>query len=269
MTGLSPLTEFALLARAHDDVLDLERLAVAIARMGTPALDGAAVSRTLDDLASLVADDVPRSASPDRTATALRDAIAGRLGFRGDPTADRSAEDSYLDVVLAHRRGLPILLSVVWILLGQRLGVPIAGVNYPGHFLVCLDAPGARVFLDPFHAGAAREGSELLARVGGRPADRKLLEPCGTRPIVARMLANLKNLWVDQQDYGNALGAIDRILLVSGEVPSELRDRGLVCLHLHRPAEARRDFERYLKIRPEADDRPVVEALLTRIRESS
>lgn len=281
--ALSPITDFALAARAHDDVLDLERLAVGIARIGNPALDATTVALELDRLAVTIADDVHPGLPPDRLALQLRSAMVGRLGFTGDRDGPRDAVDSYLDRVIERRRGLPILLSVVWILLGQRLGVPIAGVNYPGHFLVCLDLPGAWIYLDPFHGGVTREAGELLARLGSRAGavrgeggasplrsagERSLLEPCGVRAIVARILTNLKNLWIDQPDYVGALAAVDRILLIQGEVPSELRDRGLICLHLGRPTEAARDFRRYLQITPEAEDRSVVEALLVKIQEA-
>jgi regulator of sirC expression with transglutaminase-like and TPR domain len=265
LAGLSPLTDFALAARAHDDALDLEALCVGIARMARPDVDAATVAAQLDALAAAIAEDVDPSLPPDRLAARLTHTIGGTLDFRGDTSLVPSADSSFLDRVIESRRGLPILLSVVWILLGKRLGVPIAGVSYPGHFLVCLDAPGARIFLDPFGAGRERDAGELLARLGNMGGDRKLLEPCGIRAIVTRMLVNLKNLWVDRNDYTNALAAVDRILLVAGELPLELRDRGLICLHLERPAEAGRDFKRYLKVRPDAEDRPVIEALLERI----
>ncbi len=261
----SPITAFALAARVHDDVLDLEALAVAIARMGNPALTGATVHQALNALAEQVADRVDLGAPPDRLAARLSLTLGTELDFRGDPSAPPSAEASYLDRVLETRRGLPILLSTVWILVGARLGIPIRGVGYPGHFLVCLDAPGARVFLDPFHGGNQRDGTELLARLGPGTGARRLLDPCDTRALVTRILVNLKHLWVGQSDFVNALGAVDRILLIGGEQPVELRDRGLICLHLDRPAEASRDFQKYLKARPEADDRPVIEALLEKI----
>lgn len=265
---LSPLTAFALAARAHDDVLDLEGLAVGVARMGNPEVDARAVARRLDEIAAAVAEHLPAGAPPDRTVAHLRRVLVHELGFTGDRDAPRTAEDSFLDRVLERRRGLPILLSVVWILVGERLGLPVRGVNFPGHFLICFDAPGARIYLDPFHGGVAREAGDLLGRLGPRSPDRRVLEPCGVRPIVGRMLANLKNLWVDESRYAEALGAVDRILLIGGEIPAELRDRGLLCLHVGKPEEAARDFRRYLKLQPDAEDRSVVEALLQKIQEA-
>ncbi|MFZ5481490.1 MAG: SirB1 family protein [Myxococcota bacterium] len=259
--ALSPVTEFALLARVPDDSLDLERIAVSIARMGTPGLDPAAVSAALDHLAASVADLVDPCGPPDRLAGQMAHAFGRRLGFRGSQDAYRHADGSFLHRVIESRTGLPILLGVVWILLGRRLGAPVAGVNYPGHFLTCIEAPGARIYCDPFLGGEMADVRELVARLPPG-TDRRALEPAGVRPIAVRMLTNLKHLWVDQKDLALALGAVDRILLLAGEVPQEVRDRGLLAAHLGRGDEARRDLERYLQIAPDAGDRGEVERIL-------
>lgn len=267
MPPLSPLTEFALLARMPDDALDLERLAVAIARMGDPGVDAAAVARTLDDLAARIDDAVDRGA-PDRLAASLARAIVGTLGFQGSQDVFGDADASFLDRVLERRTGLPILLAVVWILLGKRLGVPIAGVNFPGHFLACVDAPGARIYVDPFRGGATVDVRTLLERLGPSHDARAALEPAGTRAVVVRMLVNLKHLWVDRRELERALGAVDRILLVGGELPPHLRDRGLLSLRLERTAEGVRDLRRYLALAPGAPDRDAIEGILARHGES-
>ncbi len=260
----SPLTEFALLARAPDEALDLERLTLCVARIGTPDLDAAAVSARLDALADQLADDVHPSAPPDVLAAALARGIGGRLGFAGRPEVFSGAPGSYLDHVVEHRTGLPILLAIVWILLGRRLGVPVVGIGYPGHFLACLDLPGARIYVDPFAAGEPREAAELLARLPGA-APRGVLDPTPTRAIVTRVLVNLKHLWVGAGDHALALGAVDRILLLAGEIPAELRDRGLLALRVGRTTEARRDLERYLTVAGASPDRVEVLKVLARI----
>lgn len=272
---LSGAVRFALAARAPDEVLDLEELTLGVASLGKPDLDFAAVSRELDRLAAEVADDVTPSSPPDRVATQLAAALGGRLGFKGHPGVFSSPGGSYLDEVLETRSGLPILLSVVWILLGRRLGVPVEGVGFPGHFIACIDAPGARVYVDPFHGGVVREARDLMDRLpsvprGVKPSEaaRRLLEPTPARPLVTRMLTNLKNLRIDQDDHEAALAVVDKILLIGGEQASEVRDRALLLLHLGRPTEAGRDLRRYLVIEPEAADRGVVEQLIARTEES-
>ena len=259
----SPLTEFALLASRPDDALDLESLCLSIGRMRDPDLDEQAARRGLDQIASSLADEALPSLPPDRLAAALQAGIGRRLGFPGAPSDYALPESSMLDQVTDRRRGLPILLSVVWVLVGQRLRLPIRGVAYPGHFLVCLDTPGARIFLDPFAGGERREGRLLLEEAGGR---REALAPVQTRAILLRILTNLKHLALSQERWQLGVDVMDRLLLLAQDAPLELRDRGLFLLGHGRIREAAEDLRRYLRRDPDAPDRAEMEALIQRLR---
>lgn len=257
----SPRTEFALLAQRPEEMLDLEALCLSIARIARPHLDTGQVSQTLDALAASVAEQVDPSAPPDRLASALARSLGGTLGLCGEEQDFEKLDASMLDQVVELRRGLPILLGVVWILLGKRLSLPILGVNYPGHFLVCLERPGARIYLDPFSGGQALDARLLL-----RGGDRSSLLPVGPRPILHRILANIRNWATPRQQWGVALEAVERMQLLSGEEPTLVRDRGLICMQLQKMGDARRDLERYLLLLPDAMDRSEVEQLLATLR---
>lgn len=259
----SPLTELALLARAPDEALDLERIVVSISRIGHPGLDPGSLSHELDRIAERVADAVTPSGPPDRVAAGFARVLGGDLGFRGSPAAHRSPDGSYLHRVLETRTGLPILLAILWMCVGRRIGVEIRGIGYPGHFLARLELRGAPIYVDPYDGGTPMEADVLLDRLPPG-VGRAVLEPSPTRAIVTRVLTNLKNLHVTQRDHGAALGIVDRLLLVAGEVPSEVRDRGLLLFHLDRASEAKRDLLRYLTLAPNAEDRPHVETMLAR-----
>ncbi len=261
----SPLTEFALLARAPDEALDLEALCTSIARMRDPAVNAAAIGQELDLLAEDLQDRLPGPRRPDQLAAALGQQMGGRLDFRGTPDDYGRLDSSMVDQVLRRRRGLPILLSVVWMLVGKRLNLPIAGVNAPGHFLVCLDLPGARIYLDPFAGGAEVPAGLLMERVGG---NRGVLAPTGSRPIVTRVLTNIKHLAIDQENWKLALDTVDRIQLIGGDHPTHTRDRGLLCARLERRSDAIRELRRYLQQAPEASDRREVERVLQSLEEN-
>jgi regulator of sirC expression with transglutaminase-like and TPR domain len=270
MPRLSPLTEFALLASAPDEALNLEQLSLGVARLAHPELDGKAISRKLDALADHIQDRLTTSTSPDRVAASLRALIGGDLGFRGSQEAYQSIQGSCLDQVLESRSGLPILLSVVWILLGERLGIPIKGVGYPGHFLVCIDVSSARIYLDPYAGGEERPSQELLLN----QTDRSVLNPTGTRAIVVRMLTNIKHLAIDQQNWELGLAVVDRIQLLTGNEALNfralsIRDRGLFLMHLSRNIDARKELQQYLKLVPDALDRTEVEQLLLALGEEA
>ena len=99
-----------------------------------------------------------------------------------------------------------------------------------------------------------------------RFAPRARLDPSPTRAIVTRVLTNHKHLHIDRGENDAGLAVVDRLLLLGGEVPAELRDRGLLLLRLARNAEGARDLERYISLAPDAADRSAVEAVLARAR---
>lgn len=132
------------------------------------------------------------------TLDALRRRLFAELGFRGDEAAYGDPGSSLLDQVLQRRRGLPISLAVVMLEVGRRVGVPLAGVSMPGHFLI-RDKVDPAVFVDPFAGGAVldEQGCRLRFHQVHGPAaefDPTFLEPVGKLAIIARVLANLENV---------------------------------------------------------------------------
>ncbi|MDP9183287.1 MAG: transglutaminase-like domain-containing protein [Actinomycetota bacterium] len=114
------------------------------------------------------------SPSPAAAAAALQRALGEEAGFRGSEADYDDLRSSLLHEVLRRGRGLPILLSVVWCEVAQRVGVPAACLGLPGHVMVCLGSPdGDHVVVDPFNGGVPRsvspspvlEGGDLLLRV--------------------------------------------------------------------------------------------------------
>jgi regulator of sirC expression with transglutaminase-like and TPR domain len=145
-------------------------------------------------------------------------------GFRGDRNEYYDTRNSYLNHVLIRRLGIPITLSIVTIEVGRRVGVPIAGVGMPGHFVV-RDGLDDDAFADPFNgvlldrSGCAR----LLSVVQPEIAfDDGYLAPVGPRAIVARLLANLKGIHMAQRNRA-ALITVLQLRLAIPEVPPEER----------------------------------------------
>ena len=132
--------------------------------------------------------DRPRKTPTQARARATVDAILGATarvlvtrGFAGNTVDYGDPRNSYLDVVLDRRLGLPITLSVLMIEVGRRVGLELFGVGMPGHFLV--GAPGS--YFDPFHHGAfltADDARELYERTQpGAPFTDAYLDPVGPR----------------------------------------------------------------------------------------
>lgn len=246
----------------------LAEAALWIAAEEYPDLD---VDAYLDRLDAL-AEEGRRLISPSalqETVESLNRFVFHDLGFAGDSESYDDPRNSFLNEVLDRRLGIPITLSVVYAEIAARLALPVVGVGFPGHFLVkWVGTPD--VLVDPFFGRVVSrdECEERLRSSFGADArlDERLLAPAAPREILARMLRNLKVNYLGRGDQERALGAIDRILLVTPDDASELRDRGLLYLRLECFAAALRDFERYLTLAPTEPMAAEIRARLPELR---
>jgi regulator of sirC expression with transglutaminase-like and TPR domain len=159
----------------------MDLLALAIAQEFRD-VDARHALSVLDALGAELAQSVAKiGGAPEDAARACSDVLGVRHGFRGDREDYDDPGNSMLDVVLERRRGLPILLSVVYIEVGRRADVPIGGVGLPGHFVVAHFGADPPLLLDPFDRGHV-----LTAVV----AD-EFLRPWRAHEIAMRMLNNL------------------------------------------------------------------------------
>jgi regulator of sirC expression with transglutaminase-like and TPR domain len=264
------LRAFGDIVRGPAPEIDLARGALCIARIEHPRLIAEPSLARLDELAarsgaSGLGDEV-------RTLHRLREFLFAEEGFRGNSEDYYDPCNSCLNDVLERKRGIPITLALVMMEVGARVGLRILGVGLPGHFVVSARVGGDSVLLDPFSGGTVLtlEGAhKVVARAVGRSV--RLTEanftPCSRPQMLARMLGNLKAVYLSRREWGKALEAIDHLLIVDEASSSHLRDRGSVLVklgHFHRGIA---DWERYLGRNPEASDAEVVRQQLRRVRE--
>ena len=247
---------------------DLAPAALAIARIEYPSLDGAHYLATLDRMGEEAGARLRTVASQDDALQAFNEYFYDELRFTGNREQYDDPRNSFLNEVLDRRTGIPISLAVVYMEVARRAGMKVAGINFPGHFLI--RAPASRTpadgirqaastdfyILDPFHGGARLsevDCRELLRQhVGDEAAfDESLLEPATRHDMVVRMLVNLKRLYVRMRSFPQARFASDLLLTVDPTAIAELRDRGLLAYHLQDFAAALRDLEAYLRLLPQ------------------
>ena len=246
---------------------DLAGAAFAIARVEYPSLDAAPY---LDGLARMGVEARERMARAGAgrldAVRAFNEYLYDEQGFVGNRTRYDDPRNSFLNEVLERRTGIPITLAVVYLEVARRAGLRVAGINFPGHFLLRAsdEAPSAGpadfVIIDPFHGGALLSEADcrelLRQHVGDEAAfDRSLLEPATRHHIVVRMLVNLKRLYVRMRSFPQARFISDLLLTVDPSAISELRDRGLLAYHLQDFAAALRDLEEYLRLSPRPEPR--------------
>jgi regulator of sirC expression with transglutaminase-like and TPR domain len=204
--------------------------------MGTevdPALDIDATRARLDSLAQVVGAGLPGEASPAAIGRHLRATLGGDVGFAGAASDYEELRSSLLHEVLRTRRGLPILLSAVWLEVCRRIDVPAAGVGLPGHFVVGIGDPeqatdttgNAFALVDPFAGGTPVPASALYRAIGHEPTTRDL-RPWDTPRTVLRILANIRN-WANRTDrVRTRLWALELSLLLPGAPEALRREHG-------------------------------------------
>ncbi|MGP3982619.1 transglutaminase-like domain-containing protein [Streptomyces sp. KR80] len=184
---------------ARDERPDLALLCLLVAAEAEPKTGEADIDTAqieLDRLAGLLPFRPAEGAAG--WARALADLLGRRCGFHGTPADYRRLESSLLTHVLRRRRGLPILLSVVWMEVARRAGAPVYGVALPGHFVVGFGDPAApegQVLADPFDGGRVLTSADaelLVAGSTGTPLTPSMLAPAEPREIVLRILNNIR-----------------------------------------------------------------------------
>jgi regulator of sirC expression with transglutaminase-like and TPR domain len=211
---MEAIERFQALAGLPDEAVPLDEIALLVAAQAarTPDID-AFVARYQDELDGL-ADTCP---APTLDGLVAHLFVRGR--FRGNRDDYYDPRNSLLSEVLDRGLGIPITLSILAMEVGRRLGVPLAGVGMPGHFLL-RDKVDPAVFVDPFHRGRLldAEGCQSLHRTltGGRTWDEGWLEPIGRWAIVARLLANLKAIYQQRHQRDDLLWVMQLRSLVPG-----------------------------------------------------
>jgi regulator of sirC expression with transglutaminase-like and TPR domain len=226
---ISPRSEelrrrFAEEARAERP--DLSQLCLLVAAEADGSLDEAGMDAVQMDLDRLAGQVPFRPGGPLAWATALAELLGSRCGFRGTPGDYERLESSLLHEVVRRRRGLPILLSVVWMEVARRAGAPVYGVALPGHFVVGFGPAQDQVLADPFDGGRVLTGADaelLVTGATGAPLNAAMLQPADPLDVVLRILNNIR-AWaaVRPERSDVALWAVELSLLLPAH-PARLR----------------------------------------------
>ena len=264
---MADLQAFEKILAEKEERIDLARACLMIAQDAYPDL---VVDRYLGEIermairlrARLAAD-----GNAEDKVVELNEFLFGDIGFVGNTRDYYDPRNSYLNEVIDRKTGIPITLAIIYMEVGRRIGLPLAGVSFPGHFLVRLKLRGRTLVLDPFSGGTPVSESDLRERlqrvipegatdnvpVGALPLDQ-FLEAATNRQILARLLRNLKGIYRDSGKPERMLDVLNRMLVVAPDANAELRDRGLVYHKLECYRAALKDLTDYVEREPDAPD---------------
>jgi regulator of sirC expression with transglutaminase-like and TPR domain len=254
-----PYREFRQAVDRGEDKIDLGRAALTIALTDYPDLDIEAYLARIEQLAVEVTARCDAGGEVYQWLTALNYVLFQQHGFCGNSDDYYDPKNSFLNEVIERRTGIPITLSVLYIEVAQRVGLALEGIGFPGHFLVKLPQNGTDIVIDPFHRGEIKSRDDLarmLGRLYGGVVELRdeFLRPVGKKQILKRMLGNLKAIYAKGNDLVKLLSVLDQAIILEPGAVDEILDRARVYLTLECFAQARSDFETYLRLAPQAPD---------------
>jgi regulator of sirC expression with transglutaminase-like and TPR domain len=188
-----------------------------IARYGNPSLDVEHVRSEIDEFAQLLNYRIANLSSALEVLDEVNHFFFEDLRFRGNQAKFMEPENSFIDIVVERRTGIPISLAAVYLLVVRsRLGLPFSGASAPGHFLVRYDGLHSEpLFIDAFNGGVLLRERDIKHYLdsSGLPFNRQFLEPAPPRAILLRMI---RNLIIVFNEHGNMPGrtAFERFMRI-------------------------------------------------------
>ena len=193
------------------------------------------------------------------------------MGFRGNVEDYFDPRNSYFNQVLDRRTGIPITLSAVAMAIGSRVGLRVAGIGLPGHFVAKAVEGEKEILFDPFHGGrllTPQDCENLVEQVTGAPfkARPASLQAMPLRFIVQRMLNNLKGIYLRKGDFARSVRVIQRLRQLDPDDPVQERDLGVSLLQSGQPGKAIDHLAAYLKTNDWTAESDPIRQLLEKAR---
>ena len=263
---------FAAEVAKADAELQLARATLLVGKEEEPrACDVGRCLARLDEMGEEARARVVRGDAP--AVEALNRYLFDEQGFAGNAAEYYDPRNSMLHRVLERRLGIPITLSIVYMEVGRHAGLRVEGVGLPGHFVVRAyenEYEYEGTLVDPFNRRATDE-EECQRRVegiydGAVTLGEEHMRAVGVRAILARVLGNLKAVYVQAEMFRRALAAVERILILTPHDLDERRDRGMLLAQLNRMNEAVAETQTYLNLAPNAADADSVREQLKKMQ---
>jgi regulator of sirC expression with transglutaminase-like and TPR domain len=250
------------IAAASPQNVSLAEGALLIAAEEYEDLDVDGYLRRIDEMGATLHRRLRSDISATEALLALNRYVFEELGFSGNPDDYYDPRNSYLNDVVDRRLGIPITLAILYIEIGRRIGLQLHGVSFPSHFLVKCTVRDGTIILDPYAQGASLGTEELRQRLHMLAKDlrvddklmKAMLAAAAPNEVFARILRNLRAIYLSKSDRLRALGASNRILTLLPHAAEEYRERGQLYLELECFRAALTDFRSYLRMKPEATD---------------
>ncbi len=257
------------LATGAVGLLDLAEGALAFAALARPRAALAPYRAHLAELGDAVA--ARQADGLDGRIEALNGALFDAYGYEGDSATYDDLDNADLMRVIDRRKGLPVALGILYIHAARAQGWAVAGLAFPGHFLLRLEADGARAIVDPFHGGRTCQPADLrnlLKLTAGAEAELTpaLYAPVADRDVLLRLQNNVVGRQVRAGRLDEAVRALDAMLLFAPDEARLLYERGACHAQLGNLGAAIASLDAFIERAPSGGARREAAALLQSLR---
>jgi regulator of sirC expression with transglutaminase-like and TPR domain len=263
-----------------DDPTKLAEYSLHLARiLAYPRLDVNAVSTGIDEMGAKIAYAIKKKgiSRPTMIIEQINDYLFNDQKFKPNTDDYYNPLNSYLNIVLERKTGIPITLSILYMRIAHVAGLQMLPVNFPSHFLIkhIMEGDNGEIIVDPFNGGRIMDDyalKALLERSYPRqniPMTHAFVERASTAQVMTRILNNLKSSYYEAQDIERYEMANEMVLAIDQYNPEAVRDKGVVLLKNGRTEEALQVLNSYLEINPEAEDADDVLDVIRQIREGT
>jgi len=247
---------FEKLFNLPDQDINLAEAALMIARMEYPELNIDDYLSKIQSLAEEINNRLPETANAAEVLQQLNHVLFIEKGYGGNSDSYYDPRNSFLNDVIERKLGIPISLSILYIELGHALGLPLSGVQFPGHFLVKLEISDGAIVIDPYFGGISlneEDIDERLQEYYGTQAHKShshgVLASSSNKDIILRVLRNLRNIYMQDGRWEKALPIANVMTNIDNDDPADaLKARAAIYDQLECHASALADYNTYLNI---------------------
>ncbi len=248
---------FKKLLSQPDNEIRLAEAALMIAKFEYPELNINEQLSKIKSMAEEINNRLPDSANAAEILKQLNHVLFVEKGYEGNTSSYYDPRNSFLNDVIERRLGIPISLSILYIELGHALGLPLSGVAFPGHFLVKLEISDGAIVLDPYFGGISLDEEDIEERLReyygtalSKSRSQGVLASSSNKDIILRVMRNLRNLYVQEENWQKALPLADMMVEMDDDQADALKARAAIYdqQECHIPALA--DYTAYLKLTP-------------------
>lgn len=247
------------LAQLENDQIDLAKGALLIAKDVYVDLDIEMYLKRLNQMAEELQSQIGEETDTSEQISHLNRYLFEAQGFAGSSQENYyDARNSYLNEVIERKVGIPITLSIVYMEIGKRIGLPLVGVGFPGHFIV--KHRNLEAVIDPFQGGQILSDENLSERLSqifrqSVPMHPRFLQAVTNKEILARMLRNLRQIYFRAEEYEKAVRAAEQITWLAPQSAQDYRDLGYLYYQVNAYAKSLNSFDTYLRLSEDPPDR--------------